>query len=140
MFKLVILFYDSVVGRDLHLRQNTNLRHLHISGIWLETVGTTLLGILSQIASFDLETIRLELAGSDPVDIEVVEWHQIVQILTLSQFVKLQNLRLNVVCYRGGDRHACSCTGWWNHISQRMSGLGDVLDLSVSHYMMLRCM
>ena len=133
MFKVVILIYDPV-GRDLHLRQNTNLRHLDISGIWLETAETTLLGILSQIASFDLETITLKLAGIDPAEIEMVEWHQVAQILTLSQFVKLQNLRLNVVCYRGGDRHACSCTGWWNHINQRMSGLGDVLDISVYHH------
>ena len=135
MFKLIILFYDSDVGCLLHLRQNTNLRHLHISRLWLETAGTTLLGILSQIACFDLETIRLELAGSNPANIEMVEWHQVAQIFTLSQFVKLQNLRLNVVCHSGGDRHACSCTGWWNYISQRMSGLGHVLDLSVSHYM-----
>ena len=79
MFKLIILFYDSDVGCLLHLRQNTNLRHLGISGIW-GVAG--LLEILSQITSFDLETIDLELIDSDPVASEMAGWIRRAQLLT----------------------------------------------------------
>jgi hypothetical protein len=117
---------DSGDGDLLDLSHNVSLRHLGVEGL----NGETLLDILSQITSFDLETIYVQV---DFGAVEMVKWNEIVQILTRDQFVKLQKVYLDVICH-GYYLHDCSGPGWVDHIRQQMPILGDVLDVSVFHF------
>ena len=132
MFKLID--YDSGDSSLVDLGQLTNLRHLRIDEIWLEDTGAGPIDILSRITSFDLETIHLRFGFESVVDHAAMEeWNQFAQGLTRPQFVKLQKVRIDVLCYVGDYPGACRCTDWANLMYQQMSILGEILDVSVFH-------
>jgi len=114
--------HDSDFYQLFDLRQNNNLLHLCIYDIWIEEGSATLLGNLSQMASFNLETIYLRVAFTS---VETVEWHQVAQVLTRPQFAKLHKVRLDVIRY--GESYA----NWVDYICPLMSILGDILHVSV---------
>jgi hypothetical protein len=83
--------------------------------------------MLSQMASFDLRTIHLRVAFTS---VEMVEWHQVAQVLTRPQFAKLHNVRLDLRL----DLTLCDpdTTDWVvDYIFRCMSILGDILHVSV---------
>ena len=119
---------DSGYGDHLDLTHNVNLRHLRVEGLG----GETLLNNLSQITSFNLETIYFEV---NDYAAEMVKWDQLAQVLTQDQFVRLQKVYFDVICLvASADPYDCSGYSWVDHIRQEMSILGDVLDVSVSFW------
>jgi hypothetical protein len=103
--------------------QNTNLRHLHLFGIRL--TNEVCFDILSQIASFDLEEIQLQLRERSPNDLRTVDWNQVAEVLTQPRFMKLRKVSLGLRCC---GRYPTDYKGL---IRQQMSCLGNILDLAV---------
>jgi len=117
---------DPDIGGRVSLKQNTRLRYLDVSGI----CGANLLDILSQITSFDLETIHFGLFGCETANVEMVEWNQVAQVLTQPRFAKLQKVTLSLESHTGG---LDSCAGWVDYIRTRMSILSNILHVSGIH-------
>ena len=131
LFGLIIQPCRSDDLRDcVNFTQNTNLRHLRLSH--LNLTNEVCLDIVSQITSFDLETIELNLSAWPHIDVEKVPWNQIAQILTQRRFMKLRKVRLHVKCCRVTDFQTCFCIGWLDRIRPQLLGLGRMLDLSMS--------
>ena len=91
-----------------------------------------LLAFLSQITSFDLETIDFERIDSDPV-VEMAEWIRVAQLLTEPRFMRLQRVHLALKCSNTAYHLVCPCTDWEHHIRQQISVWGNILHVSVDH-------
>ena len=121
---LVVFTSYFLVPRDLFdLRQNINLLHLCICDIRLDKECFAFVEFLSQIASFDLQTIHLRVTFTS---VETVEWQQLAQILTTRpQFAKLRKVQLDLTGY---SSHNTDSVGY---VCRQMSILGDILHASV---------
>lgn len=115
----------------LDLTQCTDLRYLAIRGIREENVARqSLPHIFSQIPSFDLGSVEVDLWAS----IENVDWNQLAQVLTQPRFTKLQNIRIRVVTLFTPPSHVYyHCDSCAEQVRQEMSGLGNTLDILVTH-------
>ena|ERR1700722_12086245 len=111
----------------LDLTQNTNLRQLSLLGIGPRG---GLSQIFSQITSFDVEVIEVEVVVSLTSNDEVVDWNPVVQVLTRPPFSKLQKVRLGVRCY---FKTCCSGLHLEDLVPPNASILGNILDIWVCH-------
>jgi hypothetical protein len=114
------------------LRHNTNLRSLRASGIKLysRSEGGTVLrkvitSVFSQISSERLARTELEVFVLKPDDLEVVDWNELVQILSRPQFSGLY--RIHVIVRAFGN------SAWMEleeRIRNKMYDLRNVLEVS----------